>query len=894
MLSDLLHRLRAIVWRSDVERELDDELRFHLERETEKLMRHGLNRADATRQARLAFGGLERIKDDARDVRGIALLDIMSQNMRYALRGLRAKPGFTIAVVVTLGLGIGANAAMFSIVDRLMFRAPEYLRDPARVHRVYLYQTVRKKESIDNSFEYTRYADLARWTTAFDHAAAFGYRMLAVGQGEDARETPVATVSASYFDFFDAPPALGRYFTASEDHAPAGAPVVVLGYGFWQTRYAGRADVLGNGLLIDHVIFSIVGVAPPHFGEAAEGSPPALYIPVTTYAGLIRESRDYYTNYSWGWLQMLVRRKRGVSLAAATADLTNAYQRSFAAEAGLDHSTPHFETAKPHALAGPVQLQRGPLAGRDARIMRWISGVSLIVLLIACANVTNLMLARALRRRREIALRLALGVSMPRLLGQLLTESVILAVLGAAAGVAIAQSGSRIFKSIFFRSDVTFAVATDWRTLGFCAVVAIAAGLLTGLAPALHSLRGDLALSLKAGVREGTRHRSHLRGGLLLFQGTLAVVLLVGAGLFVRSLRNVRALRLGYDVDPVIVVNGELRGTKLTELQAAELARRLEQRALGIPGVESATRALTVPFWDTWSVGLFVAGVDSVRRLGRFMLQGGSPSFFRTMGTRIIRGRGITAADTKDAPRVMVVSDAMARVLWPGRDAIGQCVRVQADTMPCTTVVGIAENIKARSLTGDAEFHYYMPIEQYQPARANLIIRIRGNASDYVEVVRRALQAEMPGSAYVVAHAMREVIGPQEQSWQAGATMFVAFSGLALMLAAIGLYSVIAFDVAQRTHELGVRIALGAQVRDVLRLVIGAGVRFAIVGVGLGLALALAAGRFIRPLLFDVSAHDPFVLCAVSVLLLGVAVVAGAIPALRATRVDPNVALRAD
>jgi predicted permease len=894
MLTDLLHRLRAIVRRSALERELDDELRFHLERETEKLLRRGLSHEEAPRQARLAFGGVERIKDDARDARGVALFDVISQNVNYAARGLRAKPGFTIAVVLTLGLGIGANAAMFGIVDRLMFRSPEYLHDPARVHRVYLYQTVRGKENIDNSFEYTRYADLARWTTAFDRAAAFGYRTFAIGEGEDARETPVATVSASFFDFFDAPPALGRYFAASEDHVPAGAPVAVLSYGFWQTRYAGRADILGSRLLIDHVIFTVIGVAPQGLAGTPDASPPALFIPITTFAGLIRESHDYYTNYSWGWLQMLVRRKPGTSVVAATADLTNAYQRSFAAEAALDHTSPRFEIAKPHALAGPIQFQRGPLAGRDARIMRWISGVSLIVLLIACANVANLMLARALRRRREIALRVALGVGRRRLLAQLLTESVLLATLGGAAGLVIAQSGSRILKSVFLRSDATLTVATDWRTLGFCAVVALAAGLLTGLAPVLHSLRGDVALSLKAGAREGTRHRSRLRGGLLLVQGTLAVVLLVGAGLFVRSLRNVRALRLGYDVDPVMAVSSELRGTKLTDLERAELVRRLELSALGIPGVESATRSLTLPFWDSWSVGLFVAGIDSVRRLGRFALQGGSPSFFHTMGTRIIRGRGITTADTRDAPRVMIVSDAMARVLWPGRDAIGQCIRVQADTMPCTTVAGIAENIKDRSLTENGGFHYYLPIEQYQPERANLILRVHGNASDYVETVRRALQAEMPGSAYVVAHAMREVVGPQEQSWESGATMFVAFSGLALILAAIGLYSVIAFDVAQRTHELGVRIALGAQVRDVLRLIVGAGVRFAAVGVIIGLGIAVAAARFVAPLLFDVSPRDPLILGAVSALLLGVALVASAIPALRATRVDPNVALRTD
>ena len=293
-------------------------------------------------------------------------------------------------------------------------------------------------------------------------------------------------------------------------------------------------------------------------------------------------------------------------------------------------------------------------------------------------------------------------------------------------------------------------------------------------------------------------------------------------------------------------------------------------------------------------MSLFVTGIDSVRRLGRFTLQGGTPSFFHTFGTRVVRGRGITSEDTKDAPRVMVVSEAMARTLWPGRDAIGQCIRVQADTMPCTTVVGIAENIKSRSLTDDPGLNYYMPVEQYHPQDAQLLVRVRGNADDYIETVRRALQHEMPGSAYVVVHSMREVVGPQQRSWQSGATMFVAFSALALVLAAIGLYSVIAFDVAQRTHELGVRIALGAQAADVLRLIVGAGLRFAAAGIVVGVAITLATGRFVAPLLYGVSARDPLILFGVGGLLLGVAVAASAIPAFRATRVDPNVALRVE
>ena len=818
------------------------------------------------------------------------------QDVRYALRGLRANPGFTIAVVLTLGLGIGANAAMFGIIDRLMFRAQAYLHDPARVNRVYEYLPVDGRVDVQNELPYAQYADLARWTTQFDRAAAFARRTIALGTGEEAgTDTEVAVVSASYFSFFDAPPALGRYFAASEDVVPAGATVAVLSYGFWQTRYGGSSTAIGKTLRIENTTFTIVGVAPNGFAGINGGGTPAVFVPVTTFAGVVLGNTHYYRDYTGPALQMIVRRRPGAPLAAATADLTSADRRSFEAQAGPDGTAPRVEIPKPFAVAGPIQLQRGPLASRDARIATWISGVSLIVLLIACANVANLLLARAVRRRREIALRVVLGVGRVRLLVQLLTESVILAALGAIVGLAIAEGGTRILASIFLQAGESVSVASDWRTVGFCAVIALGAGLVTGLAPIFHASNDDLAAALKAGQRDGTRQRSTVRSALLLLQGTLAVVLLVGTGLFERSLRNVRAIRLGYDVDPLLLVWDRGRGVPTTELERAALARRLETRSLGIPGVASASQALSIPLWQSWSLDLFVAGIDSVGRLGHFTLQAASPSFFHTVGTRIIRGRGITAEDTKSSPKIMIVSEAMARVLWPGRDALGQCIRVRSDTMPCTTVVGIAEDVKEQSLTADRGLHYYLPIEQFrQGPSATLFIRVNGNASDYTETLRRALQAEMPANSFIVARTMREIVGPEERSWESGATMFVAFSALALILAAIGLYSVIAFDVVQRTHELGVRIALGAQVRDVLRLVVGAGVRFAAVGVIVGLGLALAAGTFVSPLLFGVSPRDPWILGGVGAVLLGVAVAASAIPALRATRVDPTVALRAD
>jgi predicted permease len=823
----------------------------------------------------------------------------MMQNVRYAVRGLRANPGFTAAVVLTLGLGIGANAAMFGIIDRLMFRAPAYLHDAGRVNRVYVHDPHSGGESLDGNLLYSEYVDFARWTTQFDGLASFDQRMLAVGSSEDAPDTQVAYVSASYFTFFDARPALGRYFVASEDVAPAGATVAVLSYGFWQSHYGGSPATLGKTVQIENTMFTIIGVAPRGFTGIADGPPPAVYIPTTTFAGVVLgfNHYHYYTvDYVGPGVQMLVRRKPGATVAAATAELTAAYRRSTADEAAIG-KTSDVDVDKARAIAGPIQLQRGPMATRDARIVEWIGGVSWIVLLIACANVANLLLARALRRRREIAIRVVLGVGRMRLVAQLLTESLILATLGGIAGLAIGEAGARILASIFLQTGESIAVATDWRTMGFCAMVALTAGIVTALAPLLHGGNNDLAVALKAGQREGTRQHSRVRSSLLVLQGTLAVVLLVGAGLFERSLRNVRALRLGYDVDPVMLVHDRGRGSPKTEMERANLARRLEARALGIPGVESAAQALSVPLFYDWSVGpLFVmGGSDSVKHLGHFTLQAGSPSLFHTLGTRIPRGRGFTTEDTKNSPEVMIVSEAMARALWPGHDALGQCVRVGADTMPCKTVVGIAENIKSTGVTDDSGLHYYTPMEQSNHgADVSLFIRVHGDASEYVESVRRALQMEMPANAFVVVKTMRDVVGPEERSWESGATMFVAFSALALVLAAIGLYSVIAFDVVQRTHELGVRIALGAQVRDVLRLVVGAGVRFAAIGVMVGLGLALAAGTFVSPLLFGVSPRDPWILGGVGAVLLGVAVAASTIPALRATRVDPTVALRAD
>ena len=375
----------------------------------------------------------------------------------------------------------------------------------------------------------------------------------------------------------------------------------------------------------------------------------------------------------------------------------------------------------------------------------WLGGVSVIVLLIACANVANLLLARALQRRREIALRVALGVSRARLASQLLIESVLLAVLGGVAGLLIAHVAGSVLRASLFNKSEASAGLRDPRTVIFAFLAAVFVGLLTGLAPLVQAGRTDLANDLKAGMREGTYGRSRTRVVLLVMQAALSVVLLVGAGLFVRSLRNVESVRLGFDVEPVLLVELQMRGLTLDSATLVGLRNRLIDKARATPGVANASFQNGVPFWSTSSTNLFVQGIDTVARLGQFNYNRVSPEFFATVGTRIIRGRGIASSDVLNAPRVAVVSEEMGRVLWPGRDAIGQCMRVSADTMPCTYVVGIAENIKSATLGVDSSYYYYVPAAQSRPQGGGLFVRVSGNGAQRKEALRKSLQPLMPG-----------------------------------------------------------------------------------------------------------------------------------------------------
>ncbi|HEY2375701.1 MAG TPA: ADOP family duplicated permease [Gemmatimonadaceae bacterium] len=883
-----------------VARAVDDELRFHFDMTVRHYMDSGMCESDAHREAERRFGDVERTRtrleaidrSRAQHARRAEWWSAILQDLRYAVRGLRATKSFTAVVVLALALGVGANATMFGIIDRLLLRPPPFLAAATETNVVYLGRSFDGVEQLTPNMSYKRYVELTNYTTSFSQTAAFFYCDLAVDTGQETAERRVSMVSAAFWRFFDAPPALGRYFGPSEDHTPEGATVAVLGYTYWQTRFGGSRDVLGKSISLGRRTYTIVGVAPRGFvGMDPVGA--VAFIPISTgvsdifVAGMVDASK-WYTSHNMTWMEMLVRRKPLVTEVAANADLTNAYKRSYLAQ---ERHTP-IDIARPRAVVASVLKERGPNQGANSKVATWLVGVSVIVLIIACANVANLLLARAFRRRREIAVRVALGVSRGRLLVQLLTESLVLAVLGAAAGLAVAQWGGTILRSAMLPDVEWPPLFADSRMLIFTSLAAVGVGVLTGLAPALLARRTDVSAALKAGAREGTYHRSRTRTVLLVVQGALSVVLLVGTGLFVRSLRNVHELDFGYDTPRILFVSIEMRGMHLDSVAGLALRRDLVERAHALPGVADATLTVSVPFWMSWSNDLFTQAKDSIR--GDFLFNTVSPSYFATMGTRIIRGRGFTAADVENAPRVIVVSQSMARRAFLKAEPLGQCIRIGADTMPCSTVVGVAADIVDRNLTEPAGLQYYAPVSQTGNGGNGLFVRTRGEAADMVGTVRRELQRVMPGVSYVTVTPLTKILEPNVRPWRLGATMFALFGGLALLLAAVGLYSVIAYNVTQRSHELGVRIALGAQARDVLRLVVGSGLRVAIAGIVIGGTIALVAGRFIAPLLYRVSPKDPLIYVLATLTLLGVAVLASLVPASRATRVDPNVALRAD
>ena len=893
--------------RRRVEVETDDEIRFHLAMRADALMASGLTRADAEAEALRRFGVLDDVRPQLlaaarhreEKLTMLERFDALRDDLRYAIRQLRRSPGFSAALALTFALGIGANATMFQILDRLLFRPPAFMSDADHVGRIYLRRPRPDgTERIDNNISYLRYTEMRDHTRAFAQTAAvFQDDQRIVGTGNGAEALAVGLVSASFWPMFDARPVLGRYFTPDEDKPPRGTNVAVLGYGYWQTRFGGDRNVLGHQLRIGGLQFTIIGVAPNGF-NGIWATTTSAYIPITAAAYDMLGNDRYHLEHNTSWLEMIARLRPGITPAAANAELTRAFRQS---RLDATAATPGAQPITQQSLAltrgqwAPLPMDRGPKRSESAKVATWLAGVSAIVLLIACANVANLLIARGIRRRREIAVRVALGVGRGRLVAQLLTESVVIALLGGVLGLALAHWGGGAIRRVLLPDvDWSLVPVFDLRVLLFTTAIVMFTGLLTGLAPAVHALRADVNRSLKAGEREGGGQRARLRTSLLVTQAALSVVLLIGAALFVRSLRNVEQLDLGWNPDRVLHLRFELRGTGLKEAEQRALVQRAVERARATRGVVSASTLFSVPFWMTWSEDVFVPGMDSSDHQRTFVVNPVGDDYFPTMGTRVLRGRAVSSSDPPKGALVAVVSESMGKLLWKGKDPIGQCFRLGADTSPCREVVGIAEDMTFGDIQGgDDRLQLYLPATQ-EPESRGIIVRTAGDPRALAEPLRREMQAMLPAMGYARVRLLSAVLDPVIRQWRLGATMFTIFGLLALLLAAVGLYGVIAYDVAQRMREMGVRVALGAQSWDISRLVLWQGVRVTAVGITLGIVIAYVTVRYVEKLLFHTPARDPLAFGAAIVTILIVAILATLIPARRATRVDPVVALRTE
>ena len=881
--------------------DIDEEIAFHLRERVAELIAAGATPLDAQQQAERQFGDLAEARAELtaidrstlrRELRAQSC-DAALSDVRFALRGLRRNPAFSLAVVVTLALGIGVNAAMFGITDRLLLSPPAHVVDAENVARV-LYQFTPSWSGVLTTTPILPYADyvaLRERVPAFSDIAAYSFSSYSVlGRGEGAIELRIVFATASLFPTLGVAPALGRFFTDAEDALPRGERVLVLSHAFWQGRFGGDPGVIGRKVDIDNMSYQIIGVAPRGF-TGFEFQPVHAWAPVSA-VGPDRGGDHWHSTRNMYWLSAVARLAPGTGAELAREQASAAFVAANAERFSSDTTA--------GIVLGSVIAARAPAVGiatehRSGRIALWLLGVSLLVLVISCANVANLFLARGLRRRRDIGVRMALGVSRMRLARQVLTETTVVALVGGALGLLLAHWGGQFTRSLLLPNVEWAGSPIDHRVLFFAGIAACASALLAGLIPAFHSTRADVVTLLRLGDR-GTYRRSPLQSGLVALQAMLSVVLLVGAGLFVRSLHQASSVPLGFDPDRVATFAWHSNGLDWDRARVHALYQAGLERVQTLPEVQAAALGTSEPMSSARYATIRVPGRDSVPVPPGEGLHFTpvSTDYFRTVGARIVRGRPFTDGDVAGSSPVSIVTESLAHLLWPGEDALGKCfVHVDEDEVVCREVVGVVENTHYSTVEGEPTAMIFSPMAQAPGGTwRTLFVRLNGDPATSIGAVRRALVQLEPGLPHVQAQLLRTRVDPQLQPWRLGATLFSAFGALALLLASLGLYGVIAYDVAQRRRELGVRVAFGARARNLVGMVLRDAMRVIVLGLLAGLAIAGWAAPRIEPLLFDVSAGDPIVLATVSMLLFAIGLAAATLPARRAARVQPIEALR--
>ncbi len=805
------------------------------------------------------------------------------QDFRFGFRMLAKNPGFTAVAVATLALGIGVNTAIFSLVNAALLR-PLPVKDPEQLTSVLF---VRKDGRTTGSHAYPNYKYFREHDTVFSGIISHGSVSLSWRSGPETDERIHGQlVSGNYFEVLGVRAVRGRTFLPEEDRTLGTHPVVVLAHDFWRQRLGSDPDVVGSDITLNGHDFTVVGVAPLGFHGTDVLGPPEVWVPMMMQPAA-RPGEQHRTRRH-GWLQVIGRLREGVSLDQAQANLQVLWgqiEQEF--YQGESRGRILLEPTK-----GLAVHYRAPARSMSALLMAVVG----LVLLIACSNVANLLLARAAARSREMAVRVALGAGRMRLVRQLLVESMMLSVLGGTVGFLVAVPVKNWLSVAIgaFPYPLHLDLSSDSRVFGFAAVVSLLTVMLFGLVPALRGARTDVTPALKGGASVHRSRRFNLKNTLVVAEVTLCLVLLIAAGLFVRSLGNAHSIDIGFNPDKLIVMSYDLNLHGYDAGRGLAFSEQVLERVRTMPGVRSATLAHDLPL-DFDGTGVFLVREspnsredDTAYRVGIAAVM---PAYFQTMGVRLLEGRDFSDHDAESQPRVAVVNQTLAQQTWPGEDPLGKRFNLPGLSEQIE-VIGIAQDGKYNSRGEQPTPFLYLPLRQMFREDLTLIARTAGDPGSMISPVRQQIRDIDRTVAVFKAQTMTDHLGLTLFLPRTGAFFLSAFGALALFLAAIGLYGVISYAVSQRTQEVGVRVALGARRKDVLQMVIGQGFKFVVVGLTIGIAVAVGLTRFLSSFLYDVSPTDPITFAAVCGIFGLVALLACYVPARRATKIDPMMALR--